>query len=214
MPPKPKFTKDEVVMAALEIAKRSGMDAVVAREVARQLGATTGPIFTYYATMDELKEDAYKMAVAECKAYMSECMNYTPAFKEFGLRWIRYAKENPNLYALLFMMKGAHKRVKGVINEDFADIVEPMSEEIRKAFGVEEKDAIELLNTMLVYAHGIAALEVNGLITYTEKELSEQMSIMCLSIVQGLKIKSGTFNLKQAEAMLADPGAMPRSILH
>lgn len=41
-------------------------------------------------------------------------MNYEPAFKEFGIRLIRFSREEPNLFHFLFMEKGtsselAHK---------------------------------------------------------------------------------------------------------
>ena len=40
MPPRPKFTKEEIVDAAYRIMETKGIDAVVAREVGRELGAT------------------------------------------------------------------------------------------------------------------------------------------------------------------------------
>lgn len=56
LPPKPKFTKDEITNAALTVAREKGIGAVSAREVAVVLGTSTRPIFTYYHTMDELKK--------------------------------------------------------------------------------------------------------------------------------------------------------------
>ena len=48
--------------------------------------------------MDELKEAVYQKALQESIEYLSECNDYSPAFKEFGLRWIRLI-----ILTLLFM---------------------------------------------------------------------------------------------------------------
>ena len=44
MPPKPKFTKDEIVDAALDIVSRDGVEAMTAREVGERLGSSARPI--------------------------------------------------------------------------------------------------------------------------------------------------------------------------
>ena len=44
MPPKPKFTKDEIVTAAFELARAEGAQALTAREVGRRLGVSSSPI--------------------------------------------------------------------------------------------------------------------------------------------------------------------------
>ena len=44
LPPKPKFTKEEITNAALTVAREKGIAAVSAREVALVLGTSTRPI--------------------------------------------------------------------------------------------------------------------------------------------------------------------------
>ncbi len=63
MPPKVKFQKKEIIEAALEIAGEQGIEAVTAREVAKKLQVSVGPIFTYFSTMEELKAEVYKLSL-------------------------------------------------------------------------------------------------------------------------------------------------------
>ena len=56
MPPKPKFTKEEIVAAAVEIVRQEGEDALTARSLGNKLGASARPIFTVFNSMDEVKE--------------------------------------------------------------------------------------------------------------------------------------------------------------
>ena len=55
MPPKVKFTKDEIVAAALRVARTKGAADVTTRDIGAELGVSTRPIFTYFNTMDEVR---------------------------------------------------------------------------------------------------------------------------------------------------------------
>lgn len=54
VPPKAKFTKDEIVSAGLEIVRRDGLEALTARELGNALGSSARPIFTVFNNMDEV----------------------------------------------------------------------------------------------------------------------------------------------------------------
>ena len=52
MPPKPKFTKEEIVAAALTLVSEKGMEALTARELGLRLGSSARPIFTVFQSME------------------------------------------------------------------------------------------------------------------------------------------------------------------
>ena len=56
MPPKAKFTKDEILNTALNITREQGIDAVTARELGARLGSSPRPIFTIFKSMEEVKD--------------------------------------------------------------------------------------------------------------------------------------------------------------
>ena len=55
MPPKIKVTKEDIVAAALDIVRRSGAEAINARTVAAALQCSTQPVFSNFATMEDLR---------------------------------------------------------------------------------------------------------------------------------------------------------------
>ena len=55
MPPKVKITKEDILKAALDLLRQSGETALCARGLAAALGSSTQPIFSNFATMDELR---------------------------------------------------------------------------------------------------------------------------------------------------------------
>ena len=97
MPPKARVTREKIEEAAYLLAKKNGMEAVAAREVAKAMNMTVNPIFPYFSGMEELKLTIRDRVRREFTAYLQESLDYTPAFLEFAMRWIRYAAENPNL---------------------------------------------------------------------------------------------------------------------
>ena len=46
MPPKPKFTKEDIVEAAFNIVREQGWEALTQRSIAQKLNASIGPIYS------------------------------------------------------------------------------------------------------------------------------------------------------------------------
>ena len=207
MPPKPKYTKEQIVEAAYELARREGIDAVMAREVGRQLGTTASPIFTVFSGMDELKQAVCDLARERCLADLSEAFDYRPAFKEFGLRWIRFAIREPHLYDLLFL-RGMDER-PSLLSDILNDMSGRILGSIRESFGLDEAQARQLLNQMTVYASGLAALHACGMGPLNEEEISRCIGEVCLSLVTRYQILDGSFDPETARGRMAQPGHMP-----
>ena len=105
LPPKPKFTKDEITNAALTVAREKGIGAVSAREVAVVLGTSTRPIFTYYHTMDELKKEVRLFAENIFRQYVEKGLAMEPPFLGVGVQYLQFAQDEPKLYQLLYMTR-------------------------------------------------------------------------------------------------------------
>ena len=105
MPPKVRFQKEEVIDAALNIARKQGIDAVTAREVAKELQVSVGPIFTWFDTMDELKAEIYKLARAMYRDYIERGLEGPIPFLGVGQQYLQFAKDEPELYKMLFLAR-------------------------------------------------------------------------------------------------------------
>lgn len=209
MPPKPKYTKDEVIQAAFELTEEKGILNVTARDVGRRLGTTPTPIFTYFNGMDELKEAVYQKALRESTDYISECINYMPAFKEFGLRWIRYAYEHPNIYRMVYLFEGVQKPMVGFVNGDFVDALKPMKYEVMNYFKLSDEQARILVNEMLTYAQGIATLCIQTG-EYNEDNVNLSIGRVCVSLVNGLKLEERNIDVEAAMNMMQHLADYPK----
>lgn len=55
--PKQRITKEMVVSAAFEIARNSGMEQVMVKNIADKIGCSVQPIYSYCKNMDGLRQD-------------------------------------------------------------------------------------------------------------------------------------------------------------
>ena len=105
MPPKIKITKAEIVKTALDTVRKQGEAALNARTIAAELSCSTQPIFSNFSGMEELQKtvyaEAYEMYLGFLKNQI-ELKEY-PTYKSMGMAYINFAKEEKELFKLLFM---------------------------------------------------------------------------------------------------------------
>lgn len=181
MPPKIKNTKKDIVKAAVEIARENGAEAINARAIAAALNCSTQPIFSNFATMDELQK-AVVAAAYEC--YLGfiksevESGEY-PKYKSFGMAYIRFAKEERELFKLLFMCDRQEKDLTPTL--DFESSVQM----IMSANGI-TKEIAELMHLeMWAFVHGIATMFATSFLSLEWELISEMLS----DVYQGLRAK-------------------------
>ena len=69
MAPKYKFTKEEMVEAALRVVRTKGIGGLTAKTMADELGTSTQPIFTSFGSMEGIKREVYAAAVRVYDGY-------------------------------------------------------------------------------------------------------------------------------------------------
>ena len=57
MPPKCKFTKEEIIQAAFEMVRTEGFSELTARALGGRLGSSPKPIFSIFTSMEEVQEE-------------------------------------------------------------------------------------------------------------------------------------------------------------
>lgn len=189
MPPKPKFTKEEVAEVALTMIKEEGMEALTARELGKRLGASSTPVFTAYNSMKEVKWAARELAMREFEDYASDFMNYSPAFKRIGMLMVSYAIHEPELFKLLFMQEHVEGQKFENTIQDLGDMAQTCIELIKQDYEMSREQARKLFEQMWVYTFGIGALCAMKVCDFSEEEISEKLSQAFTGMV--MFIKSG-----------------------
>ena len=189
MPRQPRFSKDDIVAAGLRIVRTSGFEAVSARALGKELGTSSSPMFTLFKDMNEVL-DAIRTAVEKTfVARMEGVTDYFPAFKEFGLRLVAFAKEDPNVFQMLFLGKDARPEIAESIARKCLGSVE-------QGYGLSSEQVEMLFRQMWPVACGIAALCVKHPEEFPQDEVSKTLSYHFSGIISIIKSNKEVEDIK------------------
>ena len=181
MAPKVKFQKSEIVDAALRVARVKG--DVTARDVAAELGVSTRPIFTYYRSMEELKRDVRQAAGDVYRRYAEEGLRQEFPFLGFGQQYLRFAREEPQLYRLLFLSPSAQGGAMEAMRQSQAWLRESLCRIYRMNAGTADR----YFRDMWLVTHSLATLIVTGSCPYSDGELSGILTECSVSFCKACK---------------------------
>lgn len=155
MPPKCKFTRGQIVQAALDITREQGIGAVTARSVGARLNSSPKVIFSLFSNMEELTAGVLEAAQGLYQRFLDEDMasGKYPPYKGSGMGYIRFAKEEKQLFRLLFMRDRTHEPVT-----DGKEEMRHILALIEQSTGLSPDDAYLFHLEMWLYVHGIAAM--------------------------------------------------------
>ena len=193
MPPKPKFTKEEIVSAALELVSERGIEALTARELGARLGSSARPIFTVFNSMEEVQEEVRAAALKRFESYAEKAMDYTPVFKQVGMQMILFAIEEPKLYQLVYMSENAGATDFEGIVEQLGDVAQLCVDVIQRDYGLSESDAKTLFEHVWIYTFGIGALCATGMCRFSQEEIVQMLGQDFMAML--FYAKSGRMNM-------------------
>ena len=181
MPPKCRFTREEIMQAALDLTAEKGVGALTARGLAQRLGSSAKPIFGLFANMEEVQQEVVKAANLRYQEYLRQDMSAGryPPYKASGMAYIRFAREQKELFKLLFMRDRTHEEKAA------GDELEALLGLIQKNMGLSRDDAYRFHLEMWIYVHGIATMIATA---YLEWDM-DFISAALTDAYQGLRLR-------------------------
>lgn len=165
MPPKIKYTREEVIRAAVSVVEKNGLNSLTARSVAVKLNSSTAPVYHHFATMDEL-------ALAVIRETQRALLEYTSrpytdrVFLNMGTGVAMFACEHSQLYRSLMLEGDSYSDVV----HEFLDILESEMTKDRRFAALSDGERALLLRKMWTFTHGLASLICVGLIKNCDQE--------------------------------------------
>jgi len=176
MPPKFKFTKEQIIQAAMNITRQEGISAVTARAVGAELHSSSKVIFSLFQNMDDLQTEVIKTAKTLYADYVNKGLEQEAAFKGVGTQYILFAIKEPKLFQLLFMSEQKSKppvaNVLPVIDESYEAIL--LS--VQNGYNLSRENAEQLYRHLWIYTHGIAVLCATNMCVFTPDETEKMLS--------------------------------------
>lgn len=186
MPPRIKFDKQQIADSAFDIVRKEGLGALTARALGARLGCSVCPIFTVFKNMDEVISEVIAKAKNLYADYVRRGLSCKPAFKGVGEQYIRFALEEPKLFAILFMSErhGVNQRdILNKIDDNYLDILQSIIEE----YGFDVKEAEKLYMHMWIYTHGIATLCATSTCVFEPQDISGMLTQVFRGVITQMK---------------------------
>jgi AcrR family transcriptional regulator len=100
MPPKSKFSVEDIVDAAYRCVQKHGIEKLSARVIAEELSCSTMPIYSVGTTMQEIEEGVLKRIWL--KLYEAQCVTRSgDVYLDMGLGYVMFARTEPMLFKFL-----------------------------------------------------------------------------------------------------------------
>ena len=196
MAPKNKFTRKEMVAAAVRVVQKRGAAALTAKSLAEELGTSTQPVFTCFGTMEALKAEVYVAAERLFDEYLTKGLKEKISFLGFGSQYIRFARKEPELYRLLFWIRpddvgsGAFAAMRHM-----QELVRPSPVEI---YHISAQEADRYFRDLWLVVHSLATLIVTGDCPYSDREIGQILTGFSISVFKAIKeipgFTEGTFD--------------------
>jgi AcrR family transcriptional regulator len=165
MPPKITFTSEAVTAAGFDIVRERGFGELSARMIADRLKSSTGPVYTAFTSMDEIRAEVIRKAEDLLMEYA--CRPYTKSvFLNMGTGITLFALENPVLFRSMFMETTANANI-------FEESIQKMAQHLDEdelVSRLSDKERADVVNKMSIFTYGYASLICTGIIKDVNKK--------------------------------------------
>lgn len=186
MPPKKKYTKQQIINQAFEIAKEDGIEEITIRKVAEKLNSSAAPIYVNFDSAEALIDEVIKKTFALGQELVKEA-NSGDKFKDIGLASLHFAQQYPLLFRDLIMNQ------KNYMADYDQQLGNTLIEEMKEDANLKEFSESELKNILLkmrVVHTGLAVMVANGLLgdSFTSKEEEKLLDSLAQDIITAAKL--------------------------
>lgn len=180
MPPKLKFSREQIIAAAVNVTKMNGISGLTARAVATELGSSAKPIFGLFKNMEEVQYEVVNSANELYQSFLQNEMTSgkCPPYKASGMAYIKFAKDEKELFKLLFMRDRSEEKV-----EENREEIRPILNILMNNLGISEDEAYIFHMEAWVYAHGIATMLATSYLDWDMEFISNTLT----DVYEGLK---------------------------
>lgn len=184
MPPKQKITREMLLQIAMEIVEKDGIDAVTARSVAKAANCSIQPVFSQFATMEELKQATYDYV---CQACMKEVLQYEqePDFFPRVSSWmIDVATSRPHLYQLIYLSNRFRGNQMLEVLTGF-ESNRRILEKMEQLYGLPQETCKDVLMRSFLILFGITTMICVNHMEFSKEQVAAMMKQTVSDFVKG-----------------------------
>ena len=191
MPPKAKFTKEQIIKVALDIVAEKGAQALTAKELGAALGTSTTPIFTVFDSMQEVVDAVIHAAIERFEEYAHKAAHMGPVFKQVGMQMILFAKEEPKLYQLIYMSYNREAQTLEDIYARLGSVADECLDTLQRDYDLSRENAKTVFEHVWIHTFGIGALCATGMCDFSHEQIAEMLTQDFNAMMMLMKFQGG-----------------------
>ena len=174
MPPLIKIQRNDIINKAFELLKAEGIDSINARRIANSLNCSVQPIFSIFKNMDDLKSCVLNKVEEYFYNFISNLFDDSiPKYKQVGINYIKFAKEEPILFKILFLEKNNSN--KSLLESD-TESFKIIKSFIASSTKLDKADVDDFHFQMWIFTHGLACLVASSNYKLSDDDISKLLS--------------------------------------
>lgn len=154
--PKQRITKDMIIESAFKIARQSGMEKVLVKNIADELACSVQPIYSYCKNIDGLREEVSNKARDFIQEYIISHIDKSDLFRSTGRAYIQLAKEEPHILKIFILQE--RKNISSLKDIYETETNPQIAQAIAKDLNISIKTAKQLHLNMLIYTIGLGTI--------------------------------------------------------
>lgn len=181
MPPRQKYSSENVIEAAFQIVRRTGWEGLSARAIAKELDSSTRPVYDHFQSMKHIEKEVVRKALATFVEYISRDRT-GDKWLDQALGYITFAGEEKHLFRCI--NDEAHIGYqREFARQHWLKLRDQLSDDTRfQSLPAETVNRIRAVRWFLV--HGISFLAANGWMDFESPDQS-----LMKSDVTGMSLK-------------------------
>jgi len=185
MPPIKKYSREDIIEVGYNLAKNEGLNSINARRIAQELGCSVQPIFHNFKNMEEVIDEVYKAIYRKYQSYM--LADKEGNYKQMGLSYIKFAKDYPEFFKIIFMQKTTLKVEKFILTDSAGDMVIRAGQ---KLTGLDYEEQKKFHVKVWIFTHGIACLVATKTVNFEDDEIEELLTTTVMEMLKGKRRKN------------------------
>ena len=166
--PKQTVDRDKILKTALQMTREHGFESVNARSVAKRIGYSVQPIYSYFSNIEALKEAIFAEAMQFYNKFIYSRVDNDALLESMARANVAFAKYETNLFKLLFLQK-----LNGL--NSFDDIYEWMGDkqatsQLAERLKLSEDKVKQIYIMLIVFTHGVATMIATGGANISDEE--------------------------------------------
>lgn len=186
MAPIRKFNRDDIINIGYNIAKKEGLESINARRVAKELNSSVQPIFHNFANMEELKNEVVAKIYSTYQEYMLKGSKEEKSYKGMGLAYIKFAKDYPSFFKILFMSESKLSPMSFIQNDDVGNGILKEGQ-IFSGLSIEDQKKFHL--KVWIFTHGIATMIATKTVEFSDNQIEDILTSTTQEMLFGYKNK-------------------------